>query len=356
MTTLPVDDDAADITTGDAAFDGYNAAFQGGEAPLLGHLVLYSICESNVTPDDLERWFRELDLNLEFVPGRLRAEDAFERVTGPNGVRESYPLEDPMKLQERRWERRERGQKAQVMVRHVSRDEYEIVRHVVREVRDANEKRLDYDTHLAECRFRRDRSDQAERGDGQLEIVADEQAIAALPVDEQTVVRGMLFRIEEQHKIRCTYLSADKLRAVVRKYIESMKAIKVREGGGGYFVHRRHAGTLAALRALVLRFESKSQLTRIPLPDQEEMRELVVSAFTTKAKEDLDALARDIAAAQREGKGGGVVQALHQRFLALKKATEEHTELLSTSLGDTDASLRLVNVQLVSLLSTVGSE
>jgi hypothetical protein len=37
-------------------------------APLLGHLVLYSIFDGRVTRDDLARWFTELGLNPAFLP------------------------------------------------------------------------------------------------------------------------------------------------------------------------------------------------------------------------------------------------------------------------------------------------
>jgi|GEM_PF-5412547 hypothetical protein len=43
--------------------------------------------------------------------------------------------------------------------------------------------------------------------------------------------------------------------------------------------------------------------------------------------------------------------ALHKRFRDLQAATAEHSELLSTSLDDTGAALKLVNAQLASLLT-----
>jgi hypothetical protein len=52
---------------------------------------------------------------------------------------------------------------------------------------------------------------------------------------------------------------------VLRTYIEDLNAIRVRPTGGVYFVHRRHAGTLAALRELVRRFGARQPLVpRLP--------------------------------------------------------------------------------------------
>ena len=93
----PTPHDTSPDVTGQQAFDAYAAALTGADAPILGHLVLYSIFDGEVTRDDLARWFTELRLDPQFVPAKLRPVDAYERVTGPDGVRVSYPLplEDP---------------------------------------------------------------------------------------------------------------------------------------------------------------------------------------------------------------------------------------------------------------------
>ena len=79
---------------------------------------------------------------------------------------------------------------------------------------------------------------------------------------------------------------------------------------------------------------------------------MVITAFTTKSREDLDRLARDIAAAQRDGDTApAAIEALYKRFRDLQAATAEHAQLLNTSLDDTTTALKLVNVQLASLLA-----
>ena len=60
---------------------------------------------------------------------------------------------------------------------------------------------------------------------------------------------------------------------------------------GAHFVHRAHATTLSALRDLIGRFGAGSRLSRIPIPNQEEIREMVISAFTTRACDGLGELA-----------------------------------------------------------------
>ncbi|MFF7995061.1 DUF6744 family protein [Kitasatospora xanthocidica] len=347
-----------DLATGDAVLDTYAAALAGGDVPLLGHLVLYSVFDGAVTRDDLESWFAELGLDPDLLPPPLRPVDAYERITGPEGVRYTYPLDDPIATgrdgSRRRRKTSELGRSAVLMVRPVRRDGDRIVRHIVREVRDEKKTRLHYDTHLGTVTFHRD-NNAATDGAGTLHIEPDHQAIAQLPDAEQATVHKMIASLTTSYQRRCTYLTGDKLRALVRRYVEDLSAIRVRPTGGVYFVHRQYSPALAALRELVARFGTGSHLVRVPLPDQEEMREMIINAFTTKAKDDLDRLAKDIAAAQHAGRTTDVKR-LYDRFAALQKTTDEHAALLSTSLDDTTSALQLVKLQLGSLLATADDD
>jgi hypothetical protein len=333
-----------------SGFDAYTAAMD--DSPLLGHLVLYSIFDGRVTPDQLERWFIELGLDRAFLPRPIRPVGAFEKVTGPTGVRLAYPLDDiPASGRRRRTSTDGTAREAILMVRHVRRDAAQIVRHLVREVRDEQASRLSYDSRLAEIVFRRDGSTAAAPGAGSLQVIPDHAAIRALAEGEQLKVSTVLDQIHDRYRLHCKFLTGDRLRVIVRTYIEGLNAIRVRPTGGVYFVHRAHAGSLTQLRELVSRMGAGSNLARVPLPDQLEMRQMVINALTTKTKEDLQQLARDIAAAQADPTAGANVQALYRRFQELQAATADHSRLLSNSLVDTTAALQLVNVQLASLLT-----
>jgi hypothetical protein len=318
-------------------------------APLLGHLVLYSIFDGQVTRDALAGWFTELGLAPAFLPPEIRAVDAFEKVTGD--VKVTYPL-DGQSSGPRGRRPAERARTATLMVRHVRRDSDQIVRHLVREIRDEQQTRLSYDVKVGECVFRRDTADAAAHGAGSLHLAPDFTVVPAQA--EQQHIRAVLDHIRDRYRHHCNYLTSDRLRGVIRTYVESLHAIKIRPTGGVYFVHRRYQPTLDALRELVKRFAAGSHLVRVPLPNQAEMREMVVAAWRTKAKDDLDRLARDIAAAQHAEPGQAAVQALYKRFQNLESAATEHTELLNASLDDTGAALQLVRAQLGSLLATAG--
>lgn len=81
---------------------------------------------------------------------------------------------------------------------------------------------------------------------------------------------------------------------------------------------------------------------------------MVIQAFRSKAKDDLQRLARDIADAQRGAVTQPALRALHRRFRDVQDAAAEHTQLLATGINDTAAALQLVRAQLGSLLARAG--
>lgn len=341
-------------TTGRAELATLEASLQAGDTPLLGHLVLYSVYDAPITHDELEAWFTELGLDQAFLPAAIRESDAFERVTGKTGVRASYKLatEQPAPVPAADADAEdEKVIAATLMTRHVSRDNTRIVRHLVREVRDEIDSTLSYDTRLAELLFVRDTSKTAHPGAGSIRINPDYTAIGALSDEEQAQVHKTLAEIKAAYEDHCRFYTSDRLRAIVRNYIEALNAVSVRPSGGVYFVHRQHEHTLAGLRELVSRFGSNSKITRIPLPDQDEMRDMVIGAFTTQTKEELQRLAIDIAAARRDGHTATKIEGLHARYRALRNAAAEHSALLATSLDETSDALQLVNAQIGSLLA-----
>jgi hypothetical protein len=166
--------------------------------------------------------------------------DAFEKVTGD--VKVSYPLDgQPATARCRRGRQAAPGRTVTLMVRHVRRDPGQIVRHLVREIRDEQQSQLSYDVKVGECIFRREPAPGAAHGAGSLHLAPDFTAVPGSA--EQERIRAVLDQIHDAYRHHCTYLAGDRLRGVIRTYIESLNAIKVRPTGGVYFVHRRHEPT-----------------------------------------------------------------------------------------------------------------
>jgi hypothetical protein len=335
------------MTDAAAAKDGPLAEYVHGmaNAAVLGHLVVYSIFDGNVTPDALELWFIELQLDRAMLSGAARPVDAFEKVTGELSI--SYPVAEPDRGRGRK---REPGEEvATLMVRPVAADPERIIRHLVREVRNGTAKTLEYETRLAEIVFERDLSQDRAPGAGAMRIQPDVVAIGRLADIERERVLATIGELADRYRHRCTYVSGDRLRSLVRQYIEGLQAVRVRSTGGVYFVGNQHGVTLKALHELVGRFGEGSNLARIPLANEAEMREMIISAWRERARDELQRLSRDIAAARVKG-GGKSVDALVKRFQALRATAAEHSELLSETLEETAGAMELAELQLKDLL------
>lgn len=326
--------------------DTYLKALDDAGIPLLGNYVIYSVRGGSVTPGDLEQWFAELGLDEKFLPPPQGAVHAFERATGRD-AKKTYPLDDRPTTRQRRGAPGAMGKEATLMVRHVARGKDMVVRHLVREVRDAGATRLSYDTHLADIRFHY--TPDAGMWAGELRTVPSAN-IAALPEVEQAKVAEMLAAIEADYQDRCIHVSADKLRGCVRDYVKSLNPVCIR--AGVYFVHNQHAGTLAALHDLVSRFGPGSNMSLTPLPDIGEMKETIVSAFMEETEDEIDKLSAEMVKAQAGKVGTAAKVALNRRREELKARAAEHSTLLEASLDTLAAKLETLDLQAATLFMT----
>lgn len=330
----------------------YDATISQG--PILGYIVMYSVFRGEVTHDTATAWFRELRLDQAMLPGKLRPDNAFERVTGSDGVHDTYNLADldtpdPLTATPPDPAPAATGvRSANLMIRHVSRSTATILRHIVREVRDETAAELAYDTHLGEVEFRRA---VGRDGDGTLTVRLDHAAIAKLPDAEQARVHAMADKLWERYRWQCSYLGSDRVRSLLLKYIRTLDAIAARPTGGVYFVPADHDAVLTRLREFVDRVGGGSMLTRLPLPDQAENRQLVIQSFVTSASDELRKLSIEIADARRNGINSNQLTALHQRYIAVQTRTARYSQRLETSLTTTEADLELVQRQLSDLIA-----
>lgn len=354
-TSTTAQDATAGRGTGHASLDGYLAAMQSAGIPLLGFTVWYTVCDGQMTHVKLEQLFRKLGLELPRMPSPPRDVDAYEKVTGELEV--TYPLDgrEARKPGERAPRRKvgELRAEATLFVQHVARDSSRtagwIERHVVRRVRDETKVELGYKVKLATAVFQKDKNPKSDPGAGGMSVKLEHANIADLPEKEQNEVAEFIAALKTGFEHRRRYLSADKLRAMVRDYVDSLGALQLKPGV--YFVPGEHAQTLAALRELVNEFGAGSGLQMVPLPELDETREMIIEVYNQEAKAELDKLSKELTAAL-EGTGsvsGAVVKNLTKRFHKAQDAAEEHAARFKTNISATKSSLDSVSMQVAQL-------
>ncbi|MCI2421142.1 hypothetical protein MOQ72_27230 [Saccharopolyspora sp. K220] len=351
----PVTMERENVFDDHAAFVTY--ADEISEYSLLGYVVMYSIFDGKNTHQRILDWVRELGLDPEMVPEPTSPAQAFRRVTGPTGVKVTYPKDDPSATG-----RRSAGQQVTLMIREVSNDRHRTVKRIVREEANAETGQLEYESGLGEVIFRKQRTKPgAPGGAGKLHCVPNPDAIASLHPAEQQQVADMFSEITRAYRELIEYIPGDRLRGMIHDAIEKLGAVSVRPTGGVYFVPYRHKETLAALRELVRRFgphpdpdandtQRGSRLTNIPLPRTGEMREEIIDSFRHKARTELTELTRAILEARASGDTSFETKVkLHEKLRELQRATAEHESLLAVDLSDTSSAQASAEQQLRAL-------
>lgn len=335
---------------GHPGLDAMSAALEGGELPSLGYVVLYEVGDVDSTLGELSEWFDELGLDPGFLPNPQRQCDAYERVTSSSGTVKYDTSDDP--------ETADPGCGITLMIRHVRRVRRQnILRHLVREVRDPENEKLRYDAHLADLAFEFTPGDEDDHGTGAFDVTLDDDELAKLTPYEAAAVKTMLTAIRMDYENRCAFIDAAKVRAMVRNYIASLNPIKLKSSGGVYFVGREHTATLTGLAELLERFTNdNTNLMRLPLIDVVEARDLLTSSLITQTHDRLQSLSVDLAAAQAAGVGPDKRVELHQRFVALKTSLKQHGDRFSVALTDIDGTLTVTEQQITALLADAPTE
>jgi hypothetical protein len=357
-TAAPTNTDAAPAPVASVSLATYMEAMRTAGIPVLGFQVWYQVFEGEVTHLQLGQWFRELGLPLGRMPSPPRDSDAFEAATGDTKMK--YPIDGREIQADGRAGRRKVGEKraeAELTVVHVARDDSRrarwIERHVVRKVTDERDVKLSYRTKLATALFQYDKAKEADPGAGAMAIRLEHGNIADLEEYERAKVAAFIEEVKASYDHRRRYLSSKKLREMLQKIVDGTKAVQLKPGL--YFVTAEHAELMEKLHELTRKFGNGSQFNSTPLVAIDQHREMVITAFTQQARDEVEKLTTEMAkylALAKSGKKPGAAQ-ISELAAKLKKAKEraaEHSALLNVTLGDTDTLLDAANRQFNSLM------
>lgn len=200
----------------------------GGE-PILGHLMWFSVGKQLVKSDDLENLLDNTGIDKAFLPNPIRCADAFRRAT----KEVEQKKQDSLNVFKN------------YLVREVFSDPATVQRNIVVETVDQNGKRLDYDPNAA---F----------------IMLDKKKVhfSFSILDEST--REMCHLAEEKFQVYKSHYSAQQVRVMVAKILNSLAPTPARPHGGIYFVPSAHTEGLEKLVKFVSSLEN-SEGFKVPL-------------------------------------------------------------------------------------------
>jgi len=210
----------------------------GMSVDFLGELLWYTISDMRVTREQLEAAFDEVGVDHAHLPSPVHYRDAFRRAT-TNAEVSRLPAGP--------------GRFVNLLVREVKVTDDEIVRHLVREVVDATNVRLEYTPVAA------------------LICGKDEQLLAVrLGPEVGEAERCLVAKAKAEYLIERSSYNSKNVRDIVTRILKTCAPVSVRPSGGVFFVPATYQDTVTKLRALVDRLAgfgtsgSRSRVWAVP--------------------------------------------------------------------------------------------
>lgn len=297
----------------------------------LGYLTWWSVTDKLVNHARFLEAATELELE-KFVPGPSSAPDAF-RVAFENGQRRTLPTDDP-------------DVHVNVLVRQVVANNEEILKRVVLEEVGANDERLSY-REAYEVRFRKDTPDSL-----------DWRPLAVLDGPHSNEVRGLVHSLAAQYQARRLSINGQVVRHMMRRLLEDVLAVCVRDGGGVYFVGTPFQGRIEAMEALAARFPDSIRVHSLPLLDDRKQRDMLKQAFEDEANKDVERVIAETTRILGEAQDGKAVgrrkfSALQAQYLHLRDKVAAYNGLLESQQNMASMRLEVLGAQLSSLITKV---
>jgi hypothetical protein len=283
----------------------------------------------SVSYETLKQHFDDLNLDASFLPSPIRKVDAFRAAS--TAAKDNYPLPTE-------------GQFAELLVREVTFDLDQVIRHVMREVRDTRGEKLSYD-HVATLKFfRGGRIADNRRHSGDHYRT---QILHGLSPLDREHVQNLVTTFEANYVTLSDSLQSQALRAVIRSYVSYLNAIIVKPTGGVYFVHHSRQPTLDALQELVRRIGQGCSFEQFPLVNTHDSRQMLTEAFQSEVENACRELLAEIAALNEKARTNGdrinvkKYAEMNGRYQEVLSRSEEYTRVLGLSQGRAGAALEL---------------
>lgn len=206
----------------------------------LGHLAWYSVGKQLIKTNELKQRLLNSGLEAEWLPNPIRATDAFRRAT--KEVEQRKATSRPNVFEN-------------ILVREVFSDKQAVQRNLVVETVDQNGKRLSYNSKAGV-------------------ITLDKRNNAVTFLSDDTSINEVCVQIEQKFNIYKDHYSAQQLRVMVNKIMQSLAPTPVRKNGGIYFIPATKSIRLKQLIQF-LSFLDNSEGYKVPVIDSTDNRVMV---------------------------------------------------------------------------------
>jgi hypothetical protein len=239
------------------------------------------------------------------------------------------------------------GRFLNLLVRDVAQDKEKIVRHVVREIRDKQNVRLEF---LPVTDLRLTESDAGSN----LMIMP----LTSLQSDEMVVIE----RFRKDFEVERESYNGSAVRAIIMNVLKDCDLVNVRPSGGVYFTPDEHKAKIESLKLLVSEMQKyninghKSTLWDIPVINAEEQKEMLQESLEDQVQTDSQALIKDMVDLIDGGKRT-ITKALAQQYIErvqyLGNLVSKYEDMLHVQTVSAKANYELAMQQAVALLSKI---
>lgn len=296
----------------------------------LGNLVWFSLSDLRINRDHLQLAFFEAGIDESLLPKPINPRDAFRRATKVAEIKESLDGDRTLNL----------------LVREVKNESDKMIRHVVREIVDKQNVRLEYTPIV--------------------ELILEGDTLKLQPLEllydvERDIVRALY----EEFNIAKDHYGYTHIRKVIMDILETTSPVSVRPSGGVYFVPLQYEPTLRSLQTLINRLRdysvattTRSRMDMIPVIDASERREMIEESLEDQVKKESESLIAEMSQLISGERKVSIktAQGYVERVRKLGALITEYEQLLETQLSEAQSHREIAMRQAMALLEKTEME
>lgn len=279
---------------------------------LFGRLCWYTVHDREISINELKEHYNIVGLPAEFLPKPVRPIDAFRRATTELEATR-IPCGNNYFLN--------------ILVREVKTDFKVVIRHIVKELLDSKNVRLQYSVT------------------GEIVFERETNKICTRAFTDDTIIKDLLIKAEELYNKYKESYDGSHIRRLVRDILYRLNPVIVRPSGGVYFVPEKHAETLLKLKKLIQMIGSEFFV--IPLINDAETRDMILKKYIDQVTEQI------IEISTLMNKGDVTKAEMVTLFETSKKLLQQldqYEGILQAELTDLKERANLLKLQLMQIL------